>query len=447
MTGWITLSAKELPRVHVIEKLIAGELRISDAARILDLSQRHIKRLKKGVMIHGHAFLAHKNRGRKPKHAVPQHVSQTVISLATGSLKGASCQHIAELLAEHHDIHLSARTVRRILQRAGVPNPLSHKPPRRRRCRSRMPQEGLLVQCDASPFDWLEGRGPILALHGIVDDATGKVLGLHFRLQEDLTGYMHALYYMLQHFGIPHSLYSDGHSIFFSPKHHELSIEDQLAGKASPLSQFGEMLSQLGITHIRARSPQAKGRIERLWQTLQIRLVIELRIAGICTLEQANAFLPSFIRRFNQLFAVQPANPQPAFRPAPPPELLNSIIATREYRSASNGSTIAYHGNTYQLLSNGSVVPLPNRARVTVLSHLDGSISALFDGKRFSLRQLALPAPVERQRQASPKQPKSKAHKPAPNHPWRNYGHRAPEDPVQDYFDRKLRAHLLAGDG
>ncbi len=439
------LNQKELRRVTIIEKVVAGELRIRDAAQLLGLSERQVKRLKKGVKTRGHAFLAHKNRGRKPKHAVPQDISDMVISLVTGPLKGASCQHIAELLAEHHGTCLSARTIRRILNRAGIPNPHSHKTPRRRRCRSRMPQEGLLVQCDASPFDWLENRGPRLSLHGVIDDATSKILGLHFRLQEDLHGYLHALRYMVQNFGVPQSLYSDGHSIFFSPKRNSLSIDDELAGKSPALTQFGEILSELGINHIQAGSPQAKGRIERLWETLQIRLVIELRQAGISTPEQANAFLPSFIQRFNQRFSVQPANPQPAFRPAPPVDALNNIIALREHRLASNGSTIAYHGKTYQLVNHGSVVPLPNKARVTVLSHLDGSISALFGGQYFNLKEFVRPTPVQQPLTAH--QPKSKAHKPAPNHPWRYNGRRIPYDPVQAYFDRHREAHLSPGSG
>lgn len=439
------LNQKELRRGYVIQKVVNGELLIREAAQLLGLSHRQVKRLKKGVKAQGDAFLAHKNRGRKPSHTVPKDVADKVVSLVADSLKGASCEHISELLAERHEIHLSPRTIRRILNAAGLVNPHSHKAPRRRRCRSRMPQEGLLVQCDASPYAWLEERGPELSLHGIVDDATSKILALHFRLHEDLIGYLNAFRYMLDNHGVPQSLYSDGHSIFFPPGQNKLSIEDELSGKNPALTQFGQVLSELGVNHIRARSPQAKGRIERLWETLQHRLVIELRQAGISTAEQANTFLPSFMQRFNQRFAVQPAQPQPAYHPAPPAHVLNNIIATKEQRVASNGSAIAYHGKTYQLVKGDSVIPLPNKAPVTVLSHLDGSISALFGGKSFGLKEFVRPIPIKQP--TTVRQPKSKAHKPAPNHPWRPTGRRLPYDPVQAYFDKHLEDHLLPSPG
>lgn len=438
------LNQKELRRVHIIEKVVQGELLIREAAHLLGISERQVKRLKKGVKNRGHAFLAHKNRGRKPSHAVPKDVADQVVSLAADPLKGASCEHISELLAEHHEIHLSPRTIRRILNSAGLVNPHSHKAPRRRRCRSRMPQEGLLGQCDASPYAWLENRGPELSLHGIIDDATNKILGLHFRLHEDLLGYLNALRYMLDNHGVPQSLYCDGHSIFFPHQQGKLSVEDELAGKQAPLTQFGEILSQLGINHIHARSPQAKGRIERLWGTLQHRLVIELRLAGVSTINQANDFLPSFIDRFNQRFAVQPAQPELAFRPAPPHHILDTIVALRESRTACNDSTIRYHGKTYQLINQkGSPVSLPNKARIIVLTHLDGSISALFNGRSCAVGEFVRPLPA--QQPAIPRQPRSKAHKPAPNHPWRGHPFgRIPHDPLQAYFDKHLDDHLSA---
>lgn len=437
------LNQKELRRVHIIEKVINGELLIREAAQLLGISERQVKRLKKGVKNQGHAFLAHKNRGSKPSHAVPKDVADQVVSLVTGPLSGASCEHISELLAEHHDIHLSPRTIRRILNSAGLVNPHSHKAPRRRRCRTRMPQEGLLGQCDASPYAWLGDQGPVLSLHGIIDDATSKILGLHFRLHEDLFGYLNVLRHMLDNHGVPQSLYCDGHSIFFPKSHADLSIDDELAGKHAPLTQFGQILSELGVNHIHARSPQAKGRIERLWGTLQHRLTIELRLAGVSTIDQANAFLPSFINRFNQHFAVKPAQPELAFRPAPSKQVLDSVVALKEYRLASNDSTIRYHGKSFQLVTpKGSPSSLPNKARITVLTHLDGSVSALFNGQPFAIREFVRPLPV--QQPTIPRQPRSKAHKPAPNHPWRPNGRRAPYDPVQAYFDKHLDDHLLA---
>ncbi|WP_406677547.1 ISNCY family transposase [Moorella sp. ACPs] len=412
------MSAKESRRVFVIEQAIKGKITNRQAAEVLGLSERQVIRLKERMKAEGVAGLAHKNRGRTPKHAVPKDTKEKVVLLARGPLRDASCQQVAELLEEFYGITLSAKTVGRILKEAGIPLAHTHRSPKRQKSRERLPQEGLLSQLDASPFAWLEDRGPELTLHGAIDDATGKVQGLYFTLNECLEGYFQVLFQVVQNFGVPRSLYSDRHTIFFSPKRDRLSIEEELAGQTAPLTQFGRAIAELGINHIPARSPQAKGRIERLWGTLQGRLVVELRLAGISTLEEANAFLPGFIQRFNRRFAVTPANPEPAYGPCPPPARLEQILSWRQERKASRGSSISYLGHTYQLVdTRGSVVPLRPGASVEVLTHLDGSLSAIYGGNRYLLRQLTQSPKV------MAKEPKkalaSRAHKPAPDHPWR----------------------------
>ncbi|WP_243174585.1 ISNCY family transposase [Desulfofundulus sp. TPOSR] len=333
------MSAKESRRVFVIEQAVKGKITNRQAAEVLGLSERQVIRLKERMKADGVAGLAHKNRGRTPKHAVPKETKEKVVMLARGPLRDASCQQVAELLEEFYDITLSAKTIGRILKGAGIPLAHTHRSPRRKKSRDRMPREGLLSQFDASPFAWLEDRGPELTLHGSIDDATGKVQGLYFTLNESLFGYFQVL---LQFFGVPRSLYSDRHTIFFSPKKDKLSIEEELAGQTAPLTQLDRAIAELGINHIPARSPQAKGRIERLWGTLQSRLVVELRLAGVSTLEEANAFLPGFIQRFNRRFAVTPACPEPAYEPCPPPAKLEQILSLRQERKASRGSSISY---------------------------------------------------------------------------------------------------------
>lgn len=412
------MSVKEAKRVYVMEQVVAGMITVRQAAKLLRLSERQVKRLKGGMKKEGLAALLHKNRGRKPKHAISDDIRQKVTSLATSEYRGASCQHMSELFEQYQGINISSRSIRRLLAQAGILNPHSRKAPRRRRCRDRMPQEGLLVQCDASPFDWLEDRGPRLNLHGAIDDATGKVLGLFFRLQEDLHGYLQVLKQVVSKHGVPNSIYSDRHTIFFSPKKDKLSIEDELAGKHAPLSQLGHALKLLSITHIPALSPQAKGRVERLWGTLQHRLSIELRLGGVSDIDQANAFLPSFIDRFNERFAVEPKHTQSAFRPAPRPAELNLILASRTNRKASNGSLISYHGQTYHLADeHGNIALLKPRSTVDVLSHLDGPISALYDNKSYRLQPFTKPSPISKQpNMAHP--PKTQP-KPPLDHPWR----------------------------
>ncbi|MBS4055338.1 MAG: ISNCY family transposase [Thermaerobacter sp.] len=249
---------------------------IKEAANMLGLSERQIKRLKKGVHTEGAAALVHKNRGRSPKHALSGGEHCQILELAISLYKDTSCQHMSELLAEHQSITASAKTIARVLHKANVKLCFGKKQARRRRSRDRMPQEGMLVQLDASLHSWLDNHRKF-ALHGAIDDATGKILALSFRPTEDQEGYFSVLEQMLNQYGTPMSFYSDRHTIFFSPKRNKLSIDEELAGAMAPQSQFGRALRELGILHIPASSAQAKGRIERLWGTLQSRLVVEMR--------------------------------------------------------------------------------------------------------------------------------------------------------------------------
>jgi transposase len=240
-----------------MEQVLDGKLTIKLAAELLGLSERQVKRLKKGMKEKGVAALMHGNRGRTPKHTISEDIRDMVAALAQDLYKDASAQHISELLAEYQDVHISARSVRRILKERGIPNPHSRKQSRRRRkSRDRAPKPGMLVQMDASPFEWIEDRGPKCDLHGAIDDATGKILGLHFRPQEDLRGYLELLKYMITHYGIPRALYTDGHTIFFSPKKDKLTIEEELEGKQVALTQFGRVIDELGI--LASLPPRAK---------------------------------------------------------------------------------------------------------------------------------------------------------------------------------------------
>src|SRR5690554_2370987 len=214
--GDIYLNRKESRRVYVMEKVVKGELTVRQGAEFLGLSERQVKRLKKGVKEKGVAALAHGNRGRTPKHAITKDTRNLVFSLATQEYKGASAEHMAELLARNHKVNISAKSILRILREKGVMEPASQQHRRRRKSRDRMPKEGFLIQIDASPYKWLEERGPMLHLHGAIDDATSKVLGLYFRPTEDLKGYLELMKQVIFNHGRPRGVYSDGHAIFFS---------------------------------------------------------------------------------------------------------------------------------------------------------------------------------------------------------------------------------------
>ena len=242
--------------------------------------------------------------------------------------------------------------MRRILLAGGLRSPRIRRASKRYSRRERYPQEGMLLQIDGSRHDWLQGRGPYLTLIGAVDDATGTVPFALFRQQEDAHGYMLMLKDIIDHHGVPLALYSDRHGIFQrSPKEPE-SLAEQLRGRRDP-SQFGRALEELDIRLILAHTPQAKGRIERIWGTFQDRLVSEMRLAGASTIEQAHRVLGDFLPRFNSRFGVPAAQPGLAYRQLPPGVCLDAVLCFKYIRTVANDNTVRFNGSTLQLLPDG----------------------------------------------------------------------------------------------
>jgi len=231
----ILLKISESKKHGVLEFLMDGKITAAQAAERLNLSVRQMFRIKEKFGQKGAEALIHGNRGRKPLHAISQEVRNIISDLAKGDYKGASLNHISELLEERNNICVSAKTVGNILKEAGIQNKHSHKGIRKRRTRERRKHEGELVQIDASPFDWLE-TGENYSLHGAIDDATGKVLATHLEPTECMKGYILMLEEMIKKHGIPASIYSDRHTIFFSQLHGKLSEEDELEGRKVPLT-------------------------------------------------------------------------------------------------------------------------------------------------------------------------------------------------------------------
>jgi hypothetical protein len=269
----------------------------------------------------------------------------------------------------------------------------------------------MLLQIDGSPFDWLEKRGPKAALIGAIDDATGKILFLLFRPTEDQIGYLLLLRDIAQRFGRPMSIYHDRHTILRSPK--QPTLEEQLAGK-TPMSQIQRIMAELGIESIPAYSPQAKGRIERLWGTLQDRLTKELRLAGVTTLEEANAFLPSFMEHYNLRFAKEPQDSHNAWVPLPADLDIAYYFSVRETRTVRADHCISFAGQLLQLLP-GPRDPSLVGQKVSVHVVPEGEIY-LYDGKRRITCQPVAAPPVRTQqlseeepRPEKPADPKAKA--------------------------------------
>ena len=301
----VTLHQHEQARLHVLNSVLAEEITIGQAAELMDLSERHVRRLLAAYRELGAGALAHGNRDRRPHNAVPEAVAAAVVRLAATRYPGANHTHLTELLEEHEGLALSRPTVRRILTRAGMPSPRRRRPPQHRVRRERMPRAGMLLQLDGSHHAWLEQRGPRFALLLAVDDATGAVVHALFGAVEDARGYFLLMEEVLRCSGVPLALYNDRHAVF------RASAQQRAGGEAS--TQFARAMAELGVRLIFARSPQAKGRVERMAGTFQDRLVTELRLASATTIGEAQAVLERFLPRFNARFAV--ARPASASRP------------------------------------------------------------------------------------------------------------------------------------
>jgi transposase len=423
------LTAKDARRIDILIRVEAGLASASEAGALLGVSERQVRRLLARYRTEGAQSVVHGNRGRRPKHAVAEGVKAKVLELATDRYKGVNHTHMAELLREHEGIEIARSTLADLLREAGLRSP---RPQKRRSLhrsrRERYPQEGMLWQTDGSHHDWLEGRGPRMVLLAVIDDATSNVPGARFEETEDAAGYMRLMRDVCHKVGVPQALYSDKHSIFW-PTNGE-SLAEQLAGRRSP-TQFGRAMAELGIQLIPAHSPQAKGRVERLWGTLQDRLVSELRLAGVTNREDANAFLPGFFKRFHRSFSVAPAELGSAYRPRLTLTKLDTILCFKHERVVAKDNCVKVGQIVLQVL------PGPNRigyahATVTIHESLEATYAVFFQGRHLPsklvpLRRYLTPKPKPHTPADDKPAPPSQAPlpwKPAPDHPWRRSGAR-----------------------
>jgi len=409
------MSAKNQARSHALSRIAEGKLSMADGASLLGLSERQLWRLRRAVGQAGPAGLVHGNTGRASPRRIDPIVRARVVELATTTYAGVNDSHLAELLGEREAIAISRPSLRRILRAAGRVSPRRRRAPAHRSRRPRMAAEGLLLQLDGSRHDWLEGRGPGLTLIGAIDDATGRVTAAVFRDQEDAAGYLEILAETVACHGIPGAIYRDRAGIF----------APTTPGRSKPdaLSQVGRALAELGIGSIVAASPQAKGRIERLWGTFQDRLVIELRLAGITDRASANAFLGPYLARHNARFAVPATDPVPAWRAVPAEVTLERVFVFKYRRKVAHDHTITLHGQVLALPQVGRTGYAGRTVEVHV--RLDGSI-VVFDGERALAVALAPLDPVQlraaRGRREDPgvdPEPATLAWVPPAQHPWR----------------------------
>ncbi len=368
--GTITLSQKELNRVAVISECVRGTTGVRRAAALLGLSPRQVKRLKRRFRSGGAAAMAHAGRGRASPRRLPEPVRQRILRLARTTYAGFNDHHLTEKLREIEGIRIGRETLRQRLRAAGIGPPRQRRPPTHRQRRARRPREGEMLQVDGSPHDWLEGRGPQITLLGFQDDATSRVVGAEFFPSETASGYFRVWRGVLRRYGVPLSLYGDRCGIFVRNDDH-WTVEEELAGRQHP-TQFGRALEQLGVTFIAALSPQAKGRIERLWGTFQDRLCSELRLAQVVDLASANQVLRRFLPDHNRRFGRAPAQAEKAWRPVP--RDLDRICCFIHERIVSNDNVVQWDGRRFQ------IPPQPRRfsyagARVQLVQDLAGRIA------------------------------------------------------------------------
>lgn len=425
------MSKKDRRRITVIEHLLEEKINIKDAAKLLELSERQIIRLKKEAKTNGSLSLVHKNRNRKPHNALSQKIVSSICSIYKTELSNCNFSHARDILAEEKGIDISVSTLTRYLHKQGIKSPKKKKRPQKHRSRNPREKEGELVQMDASKHDWLS-NGSYLHLHGCIDDATGKVLGLYFAKEETSDAYFEVMLQMNKSEGLPLELYTDARTIFAynSIKKAKLTIEEQLAGVPEKQPQFARALKELGIIHTIAGSPQAKGRNERLWGTLQDRLVNDMQRKGIDTVEKANEFLKTYIHKHNKKFAFKPASDKKVYLPRKSLFDMRLIFAKHEYRKLDSGLSFKYMGEKYRIPSTqgGKKIPLSAKSTVIVLTSKHLGLRVLCDDMLISPEKLITPRKVsvtqdtEKDNREAIKE-KEKEVKPKSKSPWHQHNY------------------------
>src|SRR5262245_9235826 len=373
-----TLTMQDEKRIEIIQRVFRDELTVVKAAMVLGISERQCYRIKRRVKEHGAKGVIHANRGRPCKHRIQEKTVNRILQLARGKYRGFNDHHLTEKLKEHEQIELSREKVRRILRLEGIATPRKRRPSKRRSRRERRSAEGMMLQVDGSVHDWLEGRGPRLCLIGAIDDATGKVMGAFFTEAESAWAYLRLFSEVFKGHGLPQSIYSDRHSVFWTDR--EPTLDEQLTNQR-PLTEVGRALDELGVTLILAVSPQAKGRIERLWGTFQYRLVSELRLAKAKTVEQAQALLDRYLPEHNRKFS-KTALGKPAWRKASAQQI-DHALCFKQNRTVANDNTITFDGVIFQIPKKSPSRSFANK-RMEVHVALDGSVEFFYKQEKIA---------------------------------------------------------------
>ncbi len=373
----ITMSRKETKRLHIIHQALDKRITQAKAAELVGLSSRQFRRMIKRVRAEGDESISHRSRGKASNRRLSQKFKDKVLKLYRNQYNGYGPTFVCEKLFDNHKIKLVDETLRLWLNQENITYE-KRKERKHRQWRERKHHFGEMVQMDGSHHAWFEDRGNECVLMGYIDDATGTVYGRFYDYEGTMPA-MDSFNRYIKRYGIPQSVYLDKHSTYKSNA--KQSIEDELEDK-KPMSQFERSLTELGVTVIHANSPQAKGRVERLFRTLQDRLVKEMSLAGIKRVAQANEFLKTYLPTFNRKFKVKPASEIDVHQPALPKRELDKIFCIREERTLRNDFTIAYNGKLYQIKD------AVKARKVAVEERLDGSLHITHRGLDLPYREI-----------------------------------------------------------
>jgi hypothetical protein len=415
--GLLRMSQRDIERDGVIRRTCEGALKQSQAAKKLNLSTRQIRRLCKGYRQAESQGLLHKGRGKPSNRRISEALRSQIIGLASSAYLGFGPTFMAEKLAEKNQIKIGKEALRLLLIKKGYWKPARQKIKTIHQQRERRSCFGELIQIDGSPHDWFEGRGPKCCLIVFIDDATSEILYLHFEKAETTFAYFRGLLHTINIYGIPLNFYSDCHGIFRVNQ-----CDDPEAQ-----TQFGRACEELGIELINARSPQAKGRVERANKTLQDRLTKELRLENISDIDAANRFLEEkYRKKHNERFAQAAKETQNLFTPnTRTPEELSHILSEQDKRKITKNLEISFNGKIYQIQNEGKGRRL-QQGIVTVCKTLDNKINLLYKGENLEHKEFnrdkKRPRIVDG-KELNPtcdeKLNSSKPWKPCVSHPWR----------------------------
>lgn len=379
------MNKKEELKAHIIKCCIDGNMTVKQAAIRLGFSERYVKKLKARFKEYGASSMLHGNCGRQPKRTLDIALKQKILEIRKQpEFDTINVMHFRDILQEKYKINVSYSFLYNFLNKNNINSPRKHRKTKLHHRRNRRIKAGELLQIDATPHEFFAGDNNKYTLHGLIDDATGQITGLYMCKNECMQGYFEIIRQTLKNFGVPESIYADGSSIFFTTRKEKLTLEEQLSGIEQPNTQFGKIMDELGIHLIHAGSSQAKGRIERLWNTLHDRLITEFKINHISNMEQANIFLKEYIKKYNKQFKVKPKDNKKAFMPLLKSINLDILLTVKYKRTVDNGACFSLNNVCFKI-ENIDILP---RTRIDVLISKKIGIKVLYKDKLYTVKPI-----------------------------------------------------------